>query len=131
MKKILLASVITALALPVIASETTTITTSSPKAMATSTTTTTTVQEQKMEEAPAEVPAPAAAIEQPSTEQPATGRSERGYSGQSRAPDTNATLPRTGGGTFNQQRMEDPTIEDESDEYVPKIDDVDDSEDYE
>ena len=133
MKKILLAGVISALALPVIAAETTTITTSSPEAMTTTTTTTQSIepQIQKEEEMVMEKEEAAPAVNEPST-----------------APAVDA-LPETGGGfrqPLDQQRMEDPasspqpqgaphrlddpTIEDESGEYAPKIDDVDDMEDY-
>lgn len=123
MKKILLASVMTALALPVLATETRTTTVTSPEL---TTTTTTTETPQKMEE---EVAAPV-----PSR-------------GPTTAPAVDA-LPHTGAGTLDQQRMEDPavdamepgyinpatgraqemqdpSIEDESGEYKPKIDDSD------
>ncbi len=131
MKKILLASVMTALALPVISADTTTITTTSPDAMTTTTTTTQQAEQrmQKEEEMVLEKEE-VAPVSEPTT-----------------APAVDA-LPETGGGfgqPLNQQRMEDPasdqpasgphrmddpTIEDESGEYAPKIDDVDDMEDY-
>ena len=119
MKKILLAGVITVLALPVIAADTTTTISTSPQSTSTTTTTTTVQEQQKMEAEEA----PAAATE-PAVSEPARVPTE--------TPAAVDTLPRTGTGTLNQQRMEDATSDDdETGEYVPKIDDVDDSEDYE
>jgi hypothetical protein len=146
MKKILLASVMTALALPVIAAETTTITTSSPEAMTTTTVTTQQVDRaepaaQREEAAPTIQKEEEVLMEKEEAVVPAAGATT--------APAVDA-LPETGGGFKQQQpldqqrmedpasdqpaggphRMDDPTIEDESGEYAPKIDDVDSMEDY-
>lgn len=141
MKKILLAGVISALALPVIAAETTTITTSSPEAMTTTTTTTsqqfgkssseTEPSMQKEEESflQKEEAAPAAeATTAPAVDAlPETGGGFKQPLDQQRMEDpaSDATSPAAG-----PHRLDDPTIEDESGEFAPKIDDIDSMEDY-
>ena len=133
MKKILLAGVISALALPVIAAETTTITTSSPEAMTTTTTTTQAIEPkiQKEEEMVMEkeeaAPAATEATTAPAVDAlPETGGGFKRPLDQQRMEDPAATPTPNNG----PHRMDDPTIEDESGEYAPKIDDVDDMEDY-